>query len=429
MVRRCWKAPPDPDGVDGSVAALWKASTGTWQSLGYLPNAPNCPSKSDGYELSADGSVAVGLSWDGCSGRGFRWTEATGMVELESLANGKNRASVISADGSVIGGFAQGSFSRTPSVWDGTTATGQLLDPPNGDALGEVHGIRDDGSILLGNWIAQDDPLGAPRAMTWTDNNGTWDRQMIASGSFRPGWQGIPLDIADNDTIVGFDILPGSGIRRGWIYPEGSGALQELNSWVPANGGTIPLMNGSPIVLEVPQAISANGRVIVGHGGGNAWRIQILSDCDFDGDTRCDIDDVDALIAAIAGVDQRIPLFDLNANGNVDLADRDEWLAQAGAENLTSGGADLVGDANLDGVVDVSDFNLWNGSKFTTTAAWSLADFNADGSDGTCRISICGIAISSPAATSLAVVPEPAAHVMSLGVASMYWFARRRLNP
>ena len=80
---------PNPDGVNGPVAALWKASTGTWQSLGYLPDALNCPSKSDGYELSADGSVAVGLSWDGCSGRGFRWTEATGMVELEGLANGR----------------------------------------------------------------------------------------------------------------------------------------------------------------------------------------------------------------------------------------------------------------------------------------------------------------------------------------------------
>ena len=73
------------------------------------------------------------------------------MHGLEHLANGNNRASVISADGSVIGGFAQGSFSRTPAIWS-ADGTGQLLDPPNGDVVGEVQGISDDGTTLLGNW-------------------------------------------------------------------------------------------------------------------------------------------------------------------------------------------------------------------------------------------------------------------------------------
>jgi uncharacterized membrane protein len=107
------------DGAGDEVAGIWRSSTGQWQSLGYLPGAGQCPSRSNGYELSADGTVAVGLSWIGCSGRGFRWTQATGMVELQALANGANRASVCSADGNVIGGFAQGSFSRTPSWWTG----------------------------------------------------------------------------------------------------------------------------------------------------------------------------------------------------------------------------------------------------------------------------------------------------------------------
>ena len=62
------------------------------------------------------------------------------------------------------------------------------------------------------------------------------------------------------------------------------------------------------------------------------------------------------------------------------MADRDAWLAAAGAANLSSGGSYLLGDANLDGAVDVSDFNLWNGHKFTNAAAWCRGDFNADGS-------------------------------------------------
>jgi len=29
--------------------------------------------------------------------------------------------------------------------------------------------------------------------------------------------------------------------------------------------------------------------------------------------------------------------------------------------------------------VDASDFNVWNGSKFTNTSDWTSGDFNADG--------------------------------------------------
>ncbi len=100
--------------------------------------------------------------------------------------------------------------------------------------------------------------------------------------------------------------------------------------------------------------------------------------CDFDGLDGCDINDIDALIREIAaGTDN--PVYDLTGDGEVDLADRDQWLADAGAINLMSGNPYLLGDANLDGVVDTSDFNLWNNNKFTSVAAWSAGDFSADG--------------------------------------------------
>ena len=75
--------PGDPNSW-AEEASYWTESAGFWQSIGFLPNAMQCPSRSNAYDISADGSVIVGLSWDGCSGRGFRWTEATGMQELES---------------------------------------------------------------------------------------------------------------------------------------------------------------------------------------------------------------------------------------------------------------------------------------------------------------------------------------------------------
>ncbi len=101
-------------------------------------------------------------------------------------------------------------------------------------------------------------------------------------------------------------------------------------------------------------------------------------DGDFNDDGVYDARDIDALVAEIAaGTDAAG--FDLSGDGVVDLVDRDAWLAEAGSVNLPSGNAYLLGDANLDGVVDGLDFISWNAHKFTDVAAWSAGDFNADG--------------------------------------------------
>ncbi len=409
---------PDPSGVGTNVAGRWTEATG-WESLGHLPNAGACPSRSDSYEVSADGRTVVGLSWDGCSGRGFVWTQDTGMLELENLANGNNRASVVSGDGSIIGGFAQGSFSRTPAVWRSDT-TGQLLDPPNGDSLGEVHGIRDDGSILLGT--SSVDTASTPQATKWRWNQATssWEKEIVEGGSFLPGWEGIPTDIADDDTLVGFDILLGN--RRGWIQPQGEGPLTNLRTYFEDNGATIP----QGLVLEVPQAISTDGRVIVGHGfGTGAWIATLFDDCDFDSDLDCDIADVDELISAIV-TQSADPLFDLTGDGNLDLADRDAWLDQAGAINLASGAAYLIGDSNLDGAVDVTDFLKWNANKFGPTGTWSTGDWNADGVTDVQDFLLWNM--NKFQSADLSVVPEPTGIMrllLTVGIIAPMWRKKR----
>ncbi len=136
-----------------------------------------------------------------------------------------------------------------------------------------------------------------------------------------------------------------------------------------------------------------------------SWKVAVYSDCDFDGDFACDLDDIDALVAAIAG-GSTDELFDLTGDGQVNLADLDAWLVQAGAENLPSGAAYLMADANLDGFVDVSDFNIWNGNKFESTPAWSLGDFNADGSVDVSDFNLWN-SNKFTASGGAAVVPEP----------------------
>jgi uncharacterized membrane protein len=271
---------PEP-GTGNQVAGIWREGQG-WTSLGTFPGGGTCGSVSAGYELSGDGTIAVGLAWNECSGVGFRWTEGEGMVALESLANGNNRASVVSADGQVIGGFAQGSFSRTPARW-AADGSGVLLDPPGGDAIGEVHGISDDGSVLLGEFDGD--------AVKWVKGG---EPEILGSGQSLPGWIGIPTDIADDGTIVGFDVLLTN--RRAWIQVGGTGDLRRLATWATDNGAVIP----DEVSMDVAQAISADGRVVVGHGFLAAgWVMTIDPACvaDVDGSGAVDFDDLLLILA------------------------------------------------------------------------------------------------------------------------------------
>ncbi len=103
-----------------------------------------------------------------------------------------------------------------------------------------------------------------------------------------------------------------------------------------------------------------------------------IVDGDFNDDGLYDCFDIDALVAEIAaGTDNTS--FDLSGDGLVDVVDRDLWLAEAGAFNLGPGKIYLLGDANLDGVVDGQDFIRWNSNKFQSGRGWCGGDFNADG--------------------------------------------------
>lgn len=134
--------------------------------------------------------------------------------------------------------------------------------------------------------------------------------------------------------------------------------------------------------------------------------------CDFNNDTTCTIADLNAMLqqGPIASGPLVTPgqnqLYDLNEDGRIDLADRDAWLADAATQNGL-GSPYKLGDANLDGVVDGSDFGIWNSNKFTSALNWDQGDFNQDGVvDG----SDFGIWNGNKfTASDASVVPEPVA--------------------
>jgi uncharacterized membrane protein len=224
-----------------TVAGRWTLATG-WVSMGTLGT---CGSGSSPSDLSADGTMAVGLTWNGCSGRGFLWDTTTGMVELMNLENGNNRASAISGDGSTIGGFAQGTSSRTPAYWD-PNGTGAVLDPLFG---GEVNGFTEDGSTSVGTLYFS----GGWYSAYLRTSDGT----ITELGALNPGMMaGVANDISeDAQTIAGNDTAGLS--KQAWVWRAGEGIVS-LNDRLTALG------EPSLPAISTCVALSDDGSVVVG---------------------------------------------------------------------------------------------------------------------------------------------------------------------
>ncbi len=145
-------------------------------------------------------------------------------------------------------------------------------------------------------------------------------------------------------------------------------------------------------------------------------------DGDFDSDGDYDCDDVDGLVAEIAG-GLNGSAFDLSGDGIVDGNDLADWLLEAGEANLGPGQSYLVGDATLNGFVDGEDFLAWNANKFTSTAAWCGGDFDASGFvDGEDFLAWNANKFQS---SDVAAVPEPAMGLL-LAAAGLAFRVRRR---
>ncbi len=196
------------------------------------------------------------------------------------------------------------------------------------------------------------------------------------------------------ETIMELAFLDGSGVEIGTPLLLDLRADRELQSGGSANDLTWRQHTLSGTAPAGTAQVRVTGAMLDGVFNTDPAQSAFFDDFslmessggvtgDFNNDGIWDCTDIDALTAAIAGGSTDLS-FDMNGDGSLTLADVTDanvgWLAVGGSNNPgdTGGNPFLVGDADLSGAVDVSDFNIWNSSKFNS-AAWCSGDFNADG--------------------------------------------------
>ena len=254
-------------------AGLWTSADG-WLDLGNIygtgceyDQTTHDANQSGGWDISADGAVTVGLVWNGCNAEAFRWTDAggTGTFIPLTLLGQNSRATKISDDGSLTGGFAQTAIvDRWPAIWH-ADGSGVLLDAGGvftDDSPGEVLSISADGSMVAGTWNLE--------GFAWTQAGG-----VVKLGT-PPGGQTFPNAIAANGQLIFGQSSDGLFDPAYAFVWTAAGGMRPLAPILAANHITIP----PDLTLDNVKAASADGSVIVGNAvdamfGSHAFVLQM----------------------------------------------------------------------------------------------------------------------------------------------------------
>ncbi|MEM7311786.1 MAG: hypothetical protein AAF497_01415 [Planctomycetota bacterium] len=326
---------------------------------------------------AAGGKLYFGATTDTFGEELYEYDPASSSVRMVANARVRQESSTP--------GISVGYFSRDDKLYfgaDGRFGSGLYQFDPTTDLILPIVG------------------LGLPGATGGLSQLAFVGDQVYISGySFETGYELFSVDLANRQATLVADLTdgrPGSLTSQsdmvsanGKLYfsSQASDAVgHELRMYDPATD-TFSLVDDYHVGSDDSFFRVASESIIAGRLFSTAENstfgrelvtlsVPISPDFNHDGELNCH--DIDQLTSNIAS-GRYDGEFDLNADGWLDTSDRDEWLKQAGASLLDTQAPFLPSDANLDGSVDVSDFNIWNENRFTTNSAWCSGDFNTDG--------------------------------------------------
>jgi uncharacterized membrane protein len=209
-------------------------------------------------DVSWDGNVVVGFTAVGSSATPFRWTQATGLVDLgRRMLFGAGGEPSVSADGSKVA-CGIGSLDSTYTTWGlWTQATGwqELMPPtpPSGGTLdgsyGSTWNMSDDGSTVVGLYWRPGVGNRA-HAAKWTAAGGAVDL------GFAPSGIGSRANgVNHNGTVIGGWIEQGTGPWLPTVWANGTNTM--LTEYIEEGG--------SPVGAGEVRAVSPDGNVLLGY--------------------------------------------------------------------------------------------------------------------------------------------------------------------
>ncbi len=229
------------------VVVAWAALPSLAQRLTWLGTLGGDESLANA--VSADGSVVVGWARNAAGKhRAFRWTAARGMQDLGTLGGSVSVATGVSADGSVVVGSAYNAAGQECAFrW---TAAGGMQDLGTlGGRESEAWGVSADGSVVVGRAA---NAAGQNRAFRWTEAGGMQDLGTLGGG------ESAAFGVSADGSVVVGTAWNDAGDRRAFRWTEASG-MQDLGM-LPGGG------------WSEAYGISADGSVVVGTAWNAAFR-------------------------------------------------------------------------------------------------------------------------------------------------------------
>jgi probable HAF family extracellular repeat protein len=318
----------------------------------------------EGLDVSSDGSVIVGYSYNGTTTRAFKYVGST-MTDLGALGTNPTNSSVanaVSSDGTVIVGQSYNGTAYRAFKYVGSTMTelGALgTNPINGSY---AYAVSSDGSVIIGQ--SYNDT--ANRAFKYVGSTMT---ELGALGT-NPNNNSYAIDVsADGTVIVGYSDIDST-----------SRAFKYVGSTMTDLGA----LGTNPTNYSAPNAVSSDGTVIVGYSynGTNNRAFKYV------GSTMTDLgvlgtNPTNSSIANDVSSDGTV-IVGYSYNGTTNRAFKyvGSTMTDLGALGTNPTNSSIANNVSADGTVIVGhSYNDTADRAFKYTTAGGMEDLGALGTD------------------------------------------------